>query len=414
MRKLLFAIFLLPMLAWADRLGSLRSGADVLLSTQTATITTLTSSLTVTGVGGITSTYGIQSTGPLTVSSATTITNATASGTPGNVTTINTGDPNTVGLVVKGNTYTPAGVQPNTVSGLIWWFKADALSLNNNDPVSSWTDSSGVTAGAAQSDANKKPVYKTNQVNGKPAVVFDGSDDIMTGTFPALQNLNAALSMFVVVKTAVAANGGIANISDGPGVYNHGIYFGIESTKYLWRQDGAGGAAITLSDASYHILSGVNVSASSRNLQIDGGGRVTESAAQWWGVNPDRYVFGGTYSGSPYMLNGAIAEIMMYNRAVTDLERSNIESYLATKYNITTSANVYQASNLQQWQSSAGVVLSSTSAAGYQYAPRFGFNTLLDTTTAPSAQWLLGVNSAAELYISTGTGAGAWVKVGGQ
>lgn len=38
----------------------------------------------------------------------------------------------------------------------------------------------------------------------------------------------------------------------------------------------------------------------------------------------------------------------------------------------------------------------------------------LDVDSSPSAAGILAVNSSYELYISTGTGVSAWVKVGGQ
>lgn len=54
MKKLIvIALFLLPSFCSADRLGSLRSGADVLLTTQTANITTINSSFTVNGANGV-------------------------------------------------------------------------------------------------------------------------------------------------------------------------------------------------------------------------------------------------------------------------------------------------------------------------------------------------------------------------
>lgn len=53
MKKLLALVLLfIPSLSFADRLGSLRSAADVLLTTQTVNITTVNSSFTVNGVNG--------------------------------------------------------------------------------------------------------------------------------------------------------------------------------------------------------------------------------------------------------------------------------------------------------------------------------------------------------------------------
>lgn len=43
-------------------------------------------------------------------------------------------------LLLTGKTY---AFSPSDISGLSAWYKPESLQLNNNDPVSSWTDSSG-------------------------------------------------------------------------------------------------------------------------------------------------------------------------------------------------------------------------------------------------------------------------------
>lgn len=72
-----------------------------------------------------------------------------------------------------------SGIQPDDLSGLLAWYKADALSLANNDPVASWTDSSGNGKHATQSTAGLKPLFKTNVQNSKPGVLWDGIDDLL-------------------------------------------------------------------------------------------------------------------------------------------------------------------------------------------------------------------------------------------
>lgn len=59
------------------------------------------------------------------------------------------------------------------------WWKADSLALANNDPVGTWNDVSGNNFKLVQATAGRKPLFKTNVVNGKPAVLFDGSDDYL-------------------------------------------------------------------------------------------------------------------------------------------------------------------------------------------------------------------------------------------
>jgi hypothetical protein len=59
------------------------------------------------------------------------------------------------------------------------WFDASSLSLNNSDPVAAWTDISGNGNDATQATGSDQPTYLTGQINGLPAIQFDGTDDFM-------------------------------------------------------------------------------------------------------------------------------------------------------------------------------------------------------------------------------------------
>lgn len=59
------------------------------------------------------------------------------------------------------------------------WFASDSLSLSDNDPVETLVDISGNNNNATQTTSDSRPIYRTAQLNGKPAIVFDGSDDYM-------------------------------------------------------------------------------------------------------------------------------------------------------------------------------------------------------------------------------------------
>lgn len=61
----------------------------------------------------------------------------------------------------------------------------------------------------------------------------------------------------------------------------------------------------------------------------------------------------------------------------------------------------------------SGVVsLSTVTVSGAEGLRMSG--SVIDITAAPSASHILGISATHVLYISTSTGAGAWVKVGGQ
>src|SRR3990167_3932393 len=89
------------------------------------------------------------------------------------------------------------GVQPDSISGLQLWLKADAITgLNDGDSVTTWTDSSGNSNDATQSTAANKPIYKTSIINSKPVLRFDGSNDQMN--VPALSG--TAMSIITVAS----------------------------------------------------------------------------------------------------------------------------------------------------------------------------------------------------------------------
>lgn len=70
--------------------------------------------------------------------------------------------------------------EPNDITGLELWLKADSLSLNNNDPVTSWSDSSTAGNNFSQTNPNDQPSFKASvsSLNSKPAVHFDGAQFI--------------------------------------------------------------------------------------------------------------------------------------------------------------------------------------------------------------------------------------------
>lgn len=64
----------------------------------------------------------------------------------------------------------------------IWLDASDAstITLDGSNNVSEWRDKSGNARHASQSTVLNRPSYTTNGINGLPAVVGDGSNDVMT------------------------------------------------------------------------------------------------------------------------------------------------------------------------------------------------------------------------------------------
>lgn len=75
-------------------------------------------------------------------------------------------------------------MQPDYYAPLELWLKADALGYSNNQAIGDtgfeFTDFSGNSHHGAQTTSSFRPVFKTNQFNGLPAIDFDGTDDYLT------------------------------------------------------------------------------------------------------------------------------------------------------------------------------------------------------------------------------------------
>ena len=131
------------------------------------------------------------------------------------------------------------GFDPRTISGCICNLDASVLSSlrQNSDgttaatatdaPVGYWADLSGLGNHASQTVATgSRPFLKLNNQNGRPGLLFDGSNDFLAATITGLQSLTAATIIQVVKTTTAAAadtNSGafwsFGNVSSAGGIY---------------------------------------------------------------------------------------------------------------------------------------------------------------------------------------------------
>lgn len=126
------------------------------------------------------------------------------------------------------------------------------LSLANNDPIATITDSIGGIA-AAQSTSGSRPLFKTAVLDGAPAMAFDGTDDFLDAG-DDLDLLATSMTWFVVAKKAAGDAAFFAksdNSTDGsyaglqytsgvggvhtPAIYNAGSFLsGADSAFHLY------------------------------------------------------------------------------------------------------------------------------------------------------------------------------------
>lgn len=213
---------------------------------------------------------------------------------------------------------------PTDIPGLMLWLDAGSLSLSNNDPVPTWADSSAEGNDAAQATSGKRPIYKTNIINSLPVVRFDGADDVLELT----TNLDLPeFSIFMVIKKASAGSGYHVPITfkqaptfaRTPSLDEWGMYVSGEIS---------GGASVN----AFKVLSIVARAANDIDFVTDGSlvNRTSGSAY----LTGTRSLIGANTAGASeqHWLDGDIAEIVVYDSALSTGDRTDVEDYLATKY----------------------------------------------------------------------------------
>lgn len=217
-------------------------------------------------------------------------------------------------------------------SGLLSWLKADAVRTAGKG-VTSWTDQSTLGNHATQPQAGCQPTV----VDGlRPALKFDGLDDHLE--LPSgMSEFRAGLSAFVVARVAAApATLRFIDLGAGPSCDN--VVFGRKDGALAFWAYANGqtrgkvevpGAVAADQLAVYAVVAQSGGRALLfRNGAPVGGGQTSSLSGE---ARKSNYVGKSNMAGEP-PFRGEIAELLLYQRAVTDPERQHIDAYLWAKY----------------------------------------------------------------------------------
>ena len=209
-------------------------------------------------------------------------------------------------------------------NGLIGHFRSDTGLYTNTTmstpataasaAIAAWKDLSGAGNHLIQATSNLRPSLSLNVRNGFPAVVF--ASDYMRIATPVTMN---AFTGFVVAQDTADSS---VWVSEGTSTNSY-IY-----TSNLVRFKAGSGTqrdTSTITENQWHIAGG-RTDGTTANAYHNG----TASANQ---ANTEDMVWGavGQYNGSA-LIGGQIAEIVLYNRALSATERAQVEKYLNEKY----------------------------------------------------------------------------------
>jgi hypothetical protein len=235
-----------------------------------------------------------------------------------------------------------AATPPTT--DLTLWLKADAGVTLNGATVSQWDDQSPLAHHAYQSAAASQPALVTTAI-GAQALRFDGLNDFMSFTND-INNLWGITIFLVANNTNPSQNGG-GGLSNSPAIFweesiSWGwVYLSPFQGNVTWRFGTGDSATSTNGLYTRPVSIGAGYSLTTLKKDWDGpdpletlyvnGSSVLvlkANSTQTTGVRPD-----GMLGGRPgSYFAGDILEVLVYNTALSDVARAEVESYLTAKY----------------------------------------------------------------------------------
>jgi hypothetical protein len=293
-------------------------GNGVLLGTATATTTNSSFQLMVSALGQ----------GPLALTA---------------IATDNYGHPTT--SVPVGVNITSAYPTVPLTTGLKVWLAADAgITTNLSGAVTNWTDQSASGNNATQSiDETLAPVLVPNAINGKPALHFNGTNMFLEVSDDGTSFLTNDFTTFAVARfvgsypalrqhvwSKCSTNGWAGPVDWwlNPGT---GVPFGYRGDGVFFAGTGSGPNGPVLgqfSELGMTVTGSNGVMAHHLGFADNGSSIALTNTANAGPMRIGRRLDGGT------QLNGDIAEILIYNQALSSIDRSNVVGYLSSKYNL--------------------------------------------------------------------------------
>ena len=231
-------------------------------------------------------------------------------------------------------------------TGLEFWVKADAGIAAS--PVATWSDQSGKSRNVTAT-GSQQPTLLASGLNGRPLVMFDGNDDFIGTAAPVdLLGSSSDYTVFIVTKPGGTqkTNAVLLDWDHSTAPYD-GLVFQEDSNvvnRFLhgWNCDASNGG--------WQVNGPLQLATDAGNL-LFGMKNGAQGSIGLNGATPTNVALNATFfkSGSPANtlrlgalaadggqrnLNGGLAEVLFYSRALSTSEQSTVNTYLRAKWGL--------------------------------------------------------------------------------
>lgn len=222
------------------------------------------------------------------------------------------------------------GAAPNTISGCTGWFRADSLAaLGNGASVATWTDGSGNGHDLSQAIGTQQPTFTASSAsfNNQPCLHFNSA---------ATQFLTSAAGWTLATDITVVVIGQ----DDGThasyvGTANGGNWYLIGHLgKYSCAGAGFFDTTVSLSANTPRTFILAATAGNSDTWYVNGSLNNATGGAPGLATNSSGLVVGSSDALGSSVIGGDIAEVAVFNRALTQAEVFQIQTYAAKRYGI--------------------------------------------------------------------------------
>lgn len=236
--------------------------------------------------------------------------------------------------VLSSSTFTPA-----SLTGLIGWYDAQNSGsiTQSSGLVSQWNDLSTIANNVSQATSANQPTYGATSFNSKPGIRFfaTGSSNFLQSSALPVASINDC-TVFVVFNIATIAGYSTLYALGGSGdefdiavrqtTPNFAILYSSNTTP------NEADSSISLSTATNYYGCWQR-SSGTTSFRINGSADATTTAqANNITIAVSSTLIGGDNAGEPF--DGTIAEVIVYNRALTVTEIGQVETYIKSRWGL--------------------------------------------------------------------------------
>ena len=226
---------------------------------------------------------------------------------------------------------------PTDIAGCQLWLDAEqgvysdagTTLANNNDTVQQWNDQSGNGYNVTQTSEALRPTLKTSGINSKDSVEFDVSD-FMDGASPVVSPPNTIFAVFHITSSDTFG----AVVYDSDANSRHNFFWNVAAGAYRASCQNAETTTQTTLSADY--ISSVIQNGASSSIHMNGAD-VGDGSVDLGTNDLDGITLGTVRAGlsADFYMRGQIAEVIVYDTALSTADRQAVETYLANKWGIT-------------------------------------------------------------------------------